>query len=121
MCREPSNRRKKDKMSEQQLERPGEDSRATEGLQPGQKLTHAQAQELFFKRESWCMVEMKKESDWCRATRKHNPDQFRSTVFSGSDPSEAEPRCNWAVNAPTHRHRRHFVNKCKFFLFYLKY
>jgi len=77
-------------------------------LRPGQVMDHALSYEFGFARESWCCVEMKKEQDWCRATRKNFKDHFKSSAFSETSPIEAEPRCSWSVNAPSHREKRHF-------------
>lgn len=62
-------------------------------------------------RETWCAVELKKEQDWCRATRKHYPlDQFKSSVLPFDQLPESEQRCTFSINAPTHRHKRHFYD-----------
>ncbi|KAK3092862.1 hypothetical protein FSP39_008027 [Pinctada imbricata] len=68
-------------------------------------------------RESWCAVEMKKEQAWCRKQRQHFQQQFDSSVFQDHSPGY-EPRCTFEVNAPTHRERRHYADKCKY-LWYL--
>jgi len=75
----------------------------------GQIMDPKDSYEFGFARESWCCVEMKKEQDWCRATRRNFKDSFNSSVFS-PDTIEAAPRCTWNVNAPTHRERRHFLS-----------
>jgi len=86
---------------------------------PGrQPLSPAEARELGEQRESWCAVEMKKEQDWCRKERKHENAILKSTVFDVYRP-EYEPRCDFQVNAPTHRERKHYSDKqCKNLLIY---
>ena len=76
------------------------------------QLTGTEKYELGFQRESWCAVEMKKEQDWCRATRKHNKDHFTSTVFCPGR-VESEARCTFQVNKPTHLQRRHYTDQRK--------
>lgn len=79
----------------------------------GKHLSKAEATELGESRESWCAVEMKKEQAWCRKQRQHYPEQFSSTVFEQQE-SGYEPRCTFDVNAPTHRERKHFQDKCMY-------
>ncbi|XP_033734295.1 protein SPATA45 homolog [Pecten maximus] len=74
--------------------------------QSERKLSPAAARNMGFNRESWCAVEMKKEQSWDRKVRKHHPQQFSSSVFDKHQPGY-EPRCNFRVDAPTHRERRH--------------
>ncbi|XP_021341090.1 protein SPATA45 homolog [Mizuhopecten yessoensis] len=76
----------------------------------GRKLSPAAARNLGMYRESWCAVEMKKEQSWCRKERKHDPEQFSSSVFDKHQPGY-EPRCTFAVEAPTHRERRHYQDQ----------
>ena len=95
-------------MSEQQ-EKPAQQEQQTQQKQ-GQQLSKKDHLALGESRETWCAVELKKEQDWCRATRKHYHQQFDSSVFAPLDKlPESEPRCTFAVNAPTHRHKRHFT------------
>jgi len=74
----------------------------------GARMDIDEAYKMGVSRESWCAVEMKKEQDWCRATRQHYKEHLKSSLFTSSGPVESEPRCNWAVNAPTHRQKKHF-------------
>ncbi|XP_060072802.1 protein SPATA45 homolog [Ylistrum balloti] len=73
----------------------------------GRKLSAAAAHSLGLARESWCAVESKKEESWCRKERRHDPQQFSSSVFDKHRPGY-EPRCTFTVDAPTHLERRHF-------------
>lgn len=77
------------------------------------KMSPAAAKTLGAYRETWCAVEMKKEQSWCRKERQHYGQQYKSNVFDNPRP-EYEPRCEFKVNAPTHRERRHFEDKCKY-------
>ncbi|XP_039254254.1 protein SPATA45 homolog [Styela clava] len=59
-------------------------------------------------RESWCAVELNKSQDWCRSERRHSKENFVSTVFNPTVNTDSEPRCQWKIDAPTHREKRHF-------------
>ncbi|CAK8680469.1 protein SPATA45 homolog [Clavelina lepadiformis] len=65
-------------------------------------------EELGNSRESWCTVELNKSQDWCRTERKHYKENFNSTAFDPTRNMQLEQRCQWKVDAPTHRERRHF-------------
>ncbi|KAL5009037.1 hypothetical protein ScPMuIL_014618 [Solemya velum] len=71
------------------------------------KLSPAEAKMLGESRESWCAVEMKKEQSWCRKERRHNKDQFSSTVFQQGK-TEYEKRCAFQMEQPKIKERRHF-------------
>lgn len=77
-----------------------------------QRLSSAEATKLGESRETWCAVEWKKEQDWCRTQRSHFPQQFQSCVFQEQQPA-SDNRCTFAVDAPTHRQRRHFDEQSK--------
>lgn len=59
-------------------------------------------------RESWCTVELSKAQSWCKAERKHFQENFQSIVFSPPKDVEVPPRCQWKVDEPSHREKRHF-------------
>uniref|UniRef100_H2YRJ1 Uncharacterized protein n=1 Tax=Ciona savignyi TaxID=51511 RepID=H2YRJ1_CIOSA len=60
-------------------------------------------------RESWCAVELNKSQSWCRTERQHYKENFNSSVFSPNRNMEAEQRCKWKVESPTHREKRHYA------------
>jgi len=72
-----------------------------------QAYSPAEAKVVGESRETWCAVEMKKEQTFCRTERKHDDKILSSCVFDVQRP-QYEPRCTFAVNAPTHRERRHY-------------
>lgn len=69
-------------------------------------------QEIYEKRESWCLVERHPTQSWCRRERKHFPQHLQTVLNERPGPS-MESRSTWTNITPRHREKRHFPDAGK--------